>query len=661
MLGIRAESRGDLDLAKERYERALALRETLAPGSEDLAWTLSNLGDVALAQGDVDAADGYFARCLTIQEALEPVSEDVASAVASLAEVAVQRGEVGRAETLLRRAAAIRERVNPDSLELAHSLSDVAFVLEPQGRIEEARSFLESALEIQLRRDPTSEDAATMLNNMGILDMGASDFEAAEQHYGEALAIRQRLAPESADVAQSLANIGNLALKRGDYETGRRHIARAVEIQRAGAPQSPQLAVMVGNLALIEMLAGNLAQAEELERESAELLAVVGMKVGPEVARGLLRRALISAQRGAVAQAKAHLEEAVAAVEASGKSSPLGPTFKVSLGAAASASGDSERGLRLVREALEAVDRVEGADVPSVVELAASVFAREGEWATAESLYRRALEEYTDRGTGGIIVASLRSQLGAAVGEQGRVQEAEAILRSAWKNIAAVLPGTMSEAAAMRALGGVLRRKGEIEAAAELLCGASTMANAQRPRIGGGDEARAAFTATVAEYHWDCQKILLELGRQEEAFGVVEESRARALLEMLAERQALLESGIPGPLVQERLAVNAEYDEVVGALGKLDPLRQPSRARELHERLGALTRRREDVTARIRQASPRLAALHYPKPLNAGGVRRVLDPGTVYLSYSVGPEKSWLYGSPAMGLCATRRRSFRAI
>src|SRR4029079_12782293 len=45
----------------------------------------------------------------------------------------------------------------------------------------------------------------------------------------------------------------------------------------------------------------------------------------------------------------------------------------------------------------------------------------------------------------------------------------------------------------------------------------------------------------------------------------------------------------------------------------------------------------------LRERSPRYAALQYPIPLDAAGIGRALDPGTVLLSYAVGPQKTHLF------------------
>ena len=61
------------------------------------------------------------------------------------------------------------------------------------------------------------------------------------------------------------------------------------------------------------------------------------------------------------------------------------------------------------------------------------------------------------------------------------------------------------------------------------------------------------------------------------------------------------------------------------------------------KRLQDLERERDEITEQVRRASPRLAALQYPQPLSLPNARKALDPDTVLLSYSVGPDHTTLF------------------
>jgi len=165
---------------------------------------------------------------------------------------------------------------------------------------------------------------------------------------------------------------------------------------------------------------------------------------------------------------------------------------------------------------------------------------------------------------------------------------------------------------------------------------------------------RARFAGGTHEYYTEYIDTLIRLNRPGAALAVLERSRARALLMMLAERDLVFDRDLPPELVKARQEVNFEYDRVQQTLGQLDPGTKKDEIARLEVRLRDLGEARARVADRIRDTSPRLAALTYPRPLDQQGVQQALDPGTVLLSYSVGKERSLLFaiehrrtGSPA--------------
>ena len=51
----------------------------------------------------------------------------------------------------------------------------------------------------------------------------------------------------------------------------------------------------------------------------------------------------------------------------------------------------------------------------------------------------------------------------------------------------------------------------------------------------------------------------------------------------------------------------------------------------------------EEITEKVRRASPRNATLHNPQPLDLTAARKVLDPGTLLVAYSIGRDRSFLF------------------
>jgi CHAT domain-containing protein len=141
----------------------------------------------------------------------------------------------------------------------------------------------------------------------------------------------------------------------------------------------------------------------------------------------------------------------------------------------------------------------------------------------------------------------------------------------------------------------------------------------------------------------DALRLLVELGRPQEAFHLLERYRAQAFLALLAERDLTFAVDLTPELDQERRRLAFSYDRNQLRLAELDPEEDGEAIGTLQREQIQLRRQREDIADRIRQTAPRLATLQHPQPLTFEQVREALDPGTVMLSYSVGKEQTHLF------------------
>ena len=166
----------------------------------------------------------------------------------------------------------------------------------------------------------------------------------------------------------------------------------------------------------------------------------------------------------------------------------------------------------------------------------------------------------------------------------------------------------------------------------------------------GSQDLRTSFRAQYTQFYRDAIDVVLSQHKPEEAFHILERSRARSLVELLAERDLRFSSDLPAEMETERRSVAAEYDRVQQEIAGLNPQADGERIETLLERLRDLRRQDEKIAETIRRTSPRLASLRYPQPLDFQGVQRALDPGTLSLSFSVGPTQTYLFaaasGSP---------------
>src|SRR5262249_39501960 len=129
------------------------------------------------------------------------------------------------------------------------------------------------------------------------------------------------------------------------------------------------------------------------------------------------------------------------------------------------------------------------------------------------------------------------------------------------------------------------------------------------------------------------------------AFEASEKGRARSLLEMLTEARAEIREGADPELIDRertlRQMISDKADRQMRLLsGKHTEEQAVAAAREID----ALATEHDQIEAKIRQTSPRYAALTEPVPLTTKDIQTdVLDDETLLLEYSLGEERSFLW------------------
>ncbi len=87
----------------------------------------------------------------------------------------------------------------------------------------------------------------------------------------------------------------------------------------------------------------------------------------------------------------------------------------------------------------------------------------------------------------------------------------------------------------------------------------------------------------------------------------------------------------------------AEYDRIQAQSAELNSAKDQGKIKKLIFRLRELSAEREQIAEQIKKTAPRFASLQHPQPLDLGATRRMLDPGTALLSYSVGEDHTVLF------------------
>jgi CHAT domain-containing protein len=183
------------------------------------------------------------------------------------------------------------------------------------------------------------------------------------------------------------------------------------------------------------------------------------------------------------------------------------------------------------------------------------------------------------------------------------------------------------------------------------------------------DESRTTFLATTKDVYDETASALAEralmaakpgealagaaLTDAAEAFKIVEQSRARSLLDMLGEANADITEGVPADLLKRKEENLARQQEIAQALtgASLSEETNKKSNDDLQAELDKLATEYDSIENQIRAASPRYASLTAPQPLTLAEVQQqVLDDKTALLEYSLGNQNSYLWAATKGGV-----------
>jgi CHAT domain-containing protein/tetratricopeptide (TPR) repeat protein len=468
---------------------------------------------------------------------------------------------------------------------------------------------------------------------------------AAEDLWTRSLQIREREAPGSLPAGNCLIGLGAIISKRGDLATAGGMLQRALAIREALAPGTVEHTQVLGNLGFVRREQGDLAGAEELYRKSLDVLERLAPE-GPETGTALIHLGVLAVTRGELEAAEAYMRRALRIHEKHDPGSRFVTACLNNLGEIQQARGQFAEAEASYRRSLKLAEETN----PNTLEVAANlnnlgdVEAAAGKPVQARALLESALALHRRLAPGSLDMArnlSAMGELAAGEKEFARAWRLEVEALGIRRKLA---PGSAREAESLYAMGRMLHSQGRAAAAREHWTLAVRALEDQRGRLALSDQGKTAFGARYSGIFRDLVELMVELGDREPAFHLLERSRARSLLAMLAERDLTFSTDdVPAELLGEQHRCDAEYDQVQKRLAAADAVRGGEEVEKLRAQLEELRSRRSRIADALRRASPRLASLQQPEPLDLEGARRALDPGTLLLSYSVGRTRTLLF------------------
>jgi CHAT domain-containing protein/Tfp pilus assembly protein PilF len=529
----------------------------------------------------------------------------VAKSLAALGSASYNAGNLNGADEYFQRALAIRERLAPDSLEVAVNLNNLGNVDDDRGDLELALTRYRQALEIKQRLHPDSIDLAATLNNIGIVQDERGELAEAQEYHQQALAIRERLEPGSLEVAKSLNNLGNVAYDRGDFTSAEDYYRKALAIKDRVQPDSVSVAATLGSLGNVAGQRGDLVKAEAYFRRGLQIM----QKLEPDsldAAAMLTNLGIAEHDRGELDLAEMYNKQAL--------------TIKQKL------DPDS-------------------LNLASTLENLGDVAYARHNLATAKTYYDQALGIRTKLAPSSPDMAASLKDVGLVARDSGDLVVAEAKYRQAAEIEQKLAPGGVSYAESLAGIAGVLRARNQPYEAEKLYSEAIDVMDRQMSHLGGSSDVRAEFRSKHAGYYADYFDLLLGEKKPELAFHVLEQSRARTLLEMLAQAHVDIRQGADSAAIEkERLLQAALTLKTNRRINLLQGDHTEAQLAAINKEIDGALAQFQDLKDQIRSDSPSYADLTQPKPLAVSDVQhQLLDSNTVLLDYILGSERSYVF------------------
>jgi CHAT domain-containing protein len=579
-----------------RFEEAISFARAAEDRGAEAALE-RELGVAALDRKDASSAEGAFARALDLAEGERSLDPLAPMLLGDFGRLKWSRGDLRGALASWRLALAGAEGSSPESLLVASLVGNVALAENELDRIESSTAGYRRAISILERLEPETFEIARWTLNLGNALSDLGDFTGGEGCFRRVLEIARRLDPCSGMEASALNNLAWTAKARGDLAAAEKLFGQVLEMRREQDPESQAEATALANLADIARGRGDEEREEAIRRRVLELRRRGGTVSSN--AWALDQLALLLIRTGRTKEAIPLVEEAL--------------QLRIRLGSEGIAVA---RSLRTRAE----LDELDGDRLAARRSLEAAAI-----------LFRALLPVSLD------LASTLRRLAHLLSAEEERV-DADRLLGEALRLDERLAPRSLEQAEALAERGRLRRSAGCLAEAIEDLRGASSILDDLARTLGGSDQERSRFRSRHHEIDRDLVDALVEDGEIAEAFRTLEGSRARALLELVTERDLLLSSE-PPDIAAGRRRLDQEENRLRRELAEAPP----TAATELVARLEGIRGRRSDLEARLRREVPAVAALRAPDPIDAAGLASLLEPREALLAWSIGVERSQLF------------------
>ncbi|NET24581.1 CHAT domain-containing tetratricopeptide repeat protein [Okeania sp. SIO1I7] len=525
--------------------------------------------------------------------------ESIAGSLGNLGNAYKFLGEYEKAIKAYQQSVAVFRKIGDRQGE-AKSLNHLGDTYLSFGESEKAIAAIEQSVTV-FRKIGDPQGTAKSLSDLGDAYMSLGRYEKAIEVHQQSLAIGKKI-EDSQRIGKSLNSLGIAYYRLGEYQKSidfhQQSLAIKKEIgDRDGEAQS------LNNLALVYHILGEDQKAIDFHQQSLAIKKEIGDRDGEAQSLGNLGLMYNSLEQ--YQKAIDFHQKSLAIHQEIGARQGQARTLH-NLGLAYYSLGDYRKVIDFNQQSLvikrELGDR--WGEVASLGNLG-SAYNSLGEYEKATDSYQQSLSIAQDIGARGWQARAL-SNLASVKRTQGKLNEALTDIESAINILEQLRTNIISQ------------------------------------------DLRTSYFATVQDYYQQYIDLLMQLHKQNpnqgydaKALHASERSRARSLLDILAESGADIKTGVdPQLLAQEK--------KLLQQLNTLDQARQLNTSgynpNELKQKIESLRNQLQQLEVKIKQNSPRYANLKYPDPLTVTKIQQqVIDKDTILLQYSLGATRSYLW------------------
>jgi CHAT domain-containing protein/Tfp pilus assembly protein PilF len=288
-----------------------------------------------------------------------------------------------------------------------------------------------------------------------------------------------------------------------------------------------------------------------------------------------------------------------------------------------------------------------------------NVYARQGKRSEALDAFNQALQYYNQKekkdysGEATVLSSLGWNYLALKKYEQAfnRFDQALKLRRQAGDRL--------GEATTLFGLAKTRREQGDLIEARSLMESSLGLLEALRLK-GANNQLRLVYFASVHDYYEFYIDLLMQLhslyptkGYAALALEASERSRARSLVDLLAEANIDIRQGVPPEIIESEKKLQRQLSELMYRQRTFGSPEQPEMpSKDLAKEITALTTRHEEVLSQIREASPVYAAITQSQNYKAVELQNEIGADTWVLEYALGEVRSFLFVMNTQGITA---------